>query len=82
MEEKSGYNPALQCIQEFNQARSQLESELSEEAQKLDHKYNTQEIKMERIHKQERARMGQEGDSTFQDVFSMTSLANSVKLLP
>ena len=26
--------------------------------------------------------MAQEGDSTFQEVFSMNSLANSVKLLP
>ena len=42
MEGKLGYNPALQCLQDLNQATAQLESELSEEAQKLDHKYNVQ----------------------------------------
>ena len=57
MEGKSGYNPALQHLQEFNQARAQLESEQSEEAQKLDHKYNTQQIKMERRYEKEWARM-------------------------
>ena len=50
MEENLGYNPALQCLQGFNQARAQLECELIEEAQKLDCKYNTQQIKMERRH--------------------------------
>ena len=40
-EQKLGYNPALQCLQDFNQTRAQIESELSEDAQKLDHKYNT-----------------------------------------
>ena len=35
-EGKLGYSPALQCLQDFNQARAQLESKQSEEAQKLD----------------------------------------------
>ena len=74
MEGKLGYNPTLQCLQDFNQARAQLESELSEEAQKLDHKYNTRQIKMERRHEQKWARMAWEGDYIFQEVFSMTSL--------
>ena len=82
MEGKLGYNPALQCLQNFNQVRAQLESEPSEEAQKLDCIYNAWLIKMERRHVQEWVRMAQEGESTFQEVFSMTSLANSVKLLP
>ena len=38
MEGKVGYNPALQHLQDFNQARSQLESKQSVEAQMLDHK--------------------------------------------
>ena len=37
---------------------------------------------MERRHEKEWARMAWEGDHTFQEVFSMTSLAKSVKLLP
>ena len=37
---------------------------------------------MEKRHEQEWARMANKGDATFQEVFSMTSLANSVKLLP
>ena len=82
MEGKSGYNPSLQCPQDFNQGKAQLESNLSEEAQKLDHKYNAWPIRMERRHEQEQARMAQEGDYTFQEVFSMTSLADSVNLLP
>ena len=36
---------------------------------------------MERRHEQEQARMDWEGDYTFQEVFSMTSSAESVKLL-
>ena len=82
MEGKSGYNPALQHPQTFNQARAKLESKHSEEAQKLHHKYNARQIKMERRHEQEWARMVQEGDYTFHKVFSMTSWAKSVKLLP
>ena len=35
-----GYNPALQCLQTHNQAHSQLESEQSKEALKLECKYN------------------------------------------
>ena len=82
MEGKLGYNPALQYLQDFNQARAHIESKQSEEAQKLDHKYNTRQIKIERRHEQEWARMAWEGDYTFQEVFSMTSSAESVKLLP
>ena len=37
---------------------------------------------MERSHEQEWARIAQEGYYTFQEVFSMTSLAESVKLFP
>ena len=77
--EKLGYNPALQCLQDFNQARARLKRDQSKEAQKLEHKYNAQQMKMERRHEQEWARMAWEGDYTFQEVFSMTS---SVKLLP
>ena len=82
MEGKSGYNPVLQCLQDVNQATAQLKSDQSEEAQKLDHKYNAQQIKMERRHEQDWARMTWEGDYTFQEEFSMTYLANFVKLLP
>ena len=80
MEGKLGYNPALQCLQDFNQARAQLESKQSEDAQKLDH--NAWHIKMKRRQEQEWARIDQEGDYTFQEVFSMISLANSIKFLP
>ena len=38
--------------------------------------------KKERRHKEEEARMAKEGDCTFQEVFSVVSLAESVKLLP
>ena len=46
MEGKLGYNQALQCLKNFNQARAQLESEQNNEAQKLDHKYDVRQIKM------------------------------------
>ena len=39
-------------------------------------------MKMERRHEQEWLIMAQEGDYTFQEVFLMTSLANSLKLWP
>ena len=81
-EVRLGNNPTLQHLQNFNQAQAELESKLSEKAQKLEHKYNAQQIKMERRHEQEWARMAQEGDCTLQEVFSMVSLAESVKLLP
>ena len=81
-EGKVGYNPALQCLQDFSQARAQLESEQSKEAQKLDCNYNARQIKTERRHEQEWARMAWEGDYTFQEVFLMTILAESMKLLP
>ena len=38
----------LHQLQNFNQARGLLESKQNEEAQKLDHKYNSWQIKMER----------------------------------
>ena len=82
MEEKLGYNLALQCLQDFNQARAQLKSMQSKEAQKLDHMYNARQIKMKRRHEQEWVRMAWEGDYIFQEVFSMTGLAESVNLLP
>ena len=63
-------------------ARTQLESKLSKEAQKPDHKYDALQIKMERRHEQKQAWIAQDGDATFQEVFSMTSLADSVKSLP
>ena len=79
--ENQAYNLALQCLEDINQARAQLESEQSKEAQKLNHKYNARQIKMDRRHEQEWARMAWEGDNTFQEVSSMTSLADSIKLL-
>ena len=41
-----GYNPALQWLQDYNQARAQLECELDEQAQKLAHKYDNLKIKL------------------------------------
>ena len=80
-ERKLGYNPTLQCLQVFNKARGQLESKQGKEAQKLDHKNNHRQIKIGRRHEQEWTRMTQEGDYTFQEVFLMTSSAESVMLL-
>ena len=82
MEGRLGYNLDLQCLQDFNQAKACLESKQSKEAQKLEHKYNTQQMKMDRRHEQEWLRMAPEGNYTFQEIFLMTSLSNSVKLLP
>ena len=50
MEGKLGYNLALQCLLDFNPSRAQLESKQTEDTQKLDHKYNAWQIKMERRH--------------------------------
>ena len=81
MEDELGYNPALWQLQDFNQARAHLGFELSEGAQKLAPKYDDLRIKLARKLEQKQARMAQEGNTTFQEVFSMTSLADSVKLL-
>ena len=67
-EVKSGYNPALQCLQHFNQVSAHLEIEQSKKVQKPEHKYNVQQMKMER--RQEWLGMIQEGDYTIQEVFS------------
>ena len=68
-EEELGYTPALQQLQDFNQARAQLECELGEQAQKLAHKYDDRQIKLGRKHEQKHVRMAQEGKATFQGVF-------------
>ena len=48
--EELGYNAALQQLQDFHQAKSQLEYELGEAAQKLVHKYDGCQAKQERKH--------------------------------
>ena len=42
MEEEPGYDPALRQLQDYNQARAQLNCELSEEVQMLAHRYEDQ----------------------------------------
>ena len=44
--EELGYSPALQWLEDYNQARAQLECELGEQAQKLAHIYDGQQIKL------------------------------------
>ena len=81
-EEQLGYNPAPRWLQEFNQAGSQLECELSEETQKLACKYKDQWISLQRKQGWNWTRMAQEEHTTFQVFFSMTCSTNSVQLLP
>ena len=82
MEGKLGYNPALQYLQDFNQAIAQLKSEQSEELRSWIINIMLSKSKW----REDVSRNGQEwsikGDYTFQEMFSMTSLADSVKLLP
>ena len=81
MEIRPGYNPALQCLQNFNQARAQLESKLSEDTQMLEHKYNAHWNKIEEAW----TGMDKNGPGRrlyLPNVFSMTSSAEYVKLLP
>ena len=82
MEEELGYHPALQQLQDFNQARVHLECELGQEAQKLAQRYNDHMIKLAKKHEMKWARMTQEGNATIQEVFSVMSLTDSIKLLP
>ena len=48
--EESGYNPALQWLQDYNQAMAQLECKLSEQDQKLAHKYDNHQINVAKKH--------------------------------
>ena len=74
--EELGYNLALQQLQDFHQARPQLECELGEAAQKLAHKYNDYQAKLARKYKWELAKMAQEGNTAFQEVFAMQAKWN------
>ena len=77
-----GYNLALQWLQDYNQAKAQLECELGEQAQKLAHKYDDQWTKLAKKHEWKWVKMTQEGNTAFLEVFAMASPAESVKLLP
>ena len=76
-----GYNPVLQCLQNLNHSSS-VGDWAEQRGSKLECKYNAWQIKMERRHEQEWARMDWEGAFTYQEIFSMFSLADSVKLCP
>ena len=80
--ERIDFHPALQQLQDFNQTRVQLECKLGQEAQELAWRYNNCRIKLSRKHKRKQAEMMQEANATFQEVFSMVSLTDSIKLLP
>ena len=73
-----GYNPALQLLQDYNQARAQLECMLGE----LAHKYDNLRIKLAKNHEWKGVIMAQEGNAAFQEVFTIASPAESIKLLP
>ena len=77
MEEELDYHPALQWLQDFNQARIQLECKLGQEAQDLAQKYNDHRIKLAKKHEKKWARMTKEGKTTFQEVFSIVSSTDS-----
>ena len=82
MKEESSYHSVLQQFQDYNQARIQLEFKMGQEGQKLAQKYNDHRFKLAKKHEKKQARMTQEGNATFQEVFSMVSLADLIKLLP
>ena len=79
MEEELGYHPAFQQLQDFNQSGIQLECKLGQEAQELARRYNDHRIKLAKKHKKKWAGIIQEGNTTFQEVFSMVSLIDSIK---
>ena len=72
--EELGYNPALQQLQDFHQARTQLECEPGEAAQKLARKYNNCQAKLVRKHEKKWAKMTKEDNTALQEVFAMASL--------
>ena len=79
--ERIRFSPNLQQLYHFNQARIQLECELGQEAQELTHRYNDCQIKLAKKHKKMWAKMTQEGNTTFQEIFSMVSSTDLIKLL-
>ena len=78
MEEELGYHPVLLQLQDFNQARIQLECKSGQEAQKFAQRYDDCRIKLAKKHKKKWARLTQQGNATFQEVFSMTSLTDLI----
>ena len=79
--EELGYNPALLHLQDFHQARSQLECKQSGAAQKLAYKYDNHWAKLVITHQQKWSKMAQQGNTAFQEIFAMASPAESIKLL-
>ena len=85
MEVRLGYNPSLQCLQNFNQPRAQLESELSKETQKLEHKYNdsnNDRSKWQGGMKRNRQEWPRKATVPSKKYSQSNSLAESAKLLP
>ena len=81
MEEGLGFNPALKLLQDVNQVRAQLECEFVQETQELAWRYEDRWIKQARRYERQWAQMVEQTDATYQEVFSMVSSANSIKLL-
>ena len=81
-EEGPGFHLALKQLQCISQAKVQLEWVLAHEVEGLTRKYEDQQIRLARKHKKQRAQMAEEADTAFQEVFSETSSADLVKLLP
>ena len=81
-EEESGFHPALQWLQDVNHSRVQLECKLGQEAQELARRYDDHWIKLARRHERKQAKMAQEANATFQEVFTMVCLTDLIKPLP
>ena len=79
---KIGLSPALQQLKDFNQARIQLECKLGQESQESAQKYDDHWIKLAQKHEKKQAKMTQVRNPTFQEVFSMASPTDLIKLLP
>ena len=69
-------------LQSITWAKAQLEWELAHKWEGLARKYKDQQYRMATKHEDQWARMAEEVDTTFQEVFSETSLTDSVRLLP
>ena len=69
MEKESDCHPAFQWLQDVNEARVQLECKLVQEAQEVAQRYDNSQIRLARKHERKWAKMTQEANATFQEVF-------------
>ena len=81
-EEGPSLTLALMWLQSITQANAQLKWELANEMEGLARKYGDQQTRIAMKHRDWQARMGEEVDTTFWEVFSEASSTDLVRVLP